>query len=540
MIASICLFLRNNHIPLFYSVITPKNKALKLIVQFLKQHIDTCIAAALAFYFVLLLTQHGGIGISPDSIMYTSVARNLTLGNGFLQFDGKPLTMFPVAFPYFLHLIMLLTQQDIVVVAPYLTAILFAGNVCIAGYILENASMKNRIYKNVVLLLLITNPALLEVYTMLWSETLFIFLVMLFIVVQQRYIHHADFKNLLFAAVIAGIAAITRYAGITVIATGCFLLLFATHSNWTKRWMHTILFGCISSSFLCINLLSNVLQSGYLTGKRLPADTSFIENMQLYGNVLAGWLGSNHPSMLYALLLGILLIIITGIYLYTAIVHQKKEIGFTVIAEAFLLIYVLFIILSSTFSNYDDINNRLLAPVAIPFFLIICAGIHQMINASQKSSRTTMILAGLLALFAFIGNLNNGYTTLKNNHEAGIGGYAEDYWQSSDILHFLKTSPFTDTATIPLYSNDYAAIYYFTGKKVKTLPELTHENELNVFLQTNALYVIWLNSGDNPDLIEHNEINKVKQCILMHTFSDGIIYKCIPLNKPFVQKDSIP
>ncbi|NIM35775.1 MAG: hypothetical protein GTN67_10480, partial [Hydrotalea flava] len=184
---------------------------MKLIVQFLKQHIDTCIAAALAFYFVLLLTQHGGIGISPDSIMYTSVARNLTLGNGFLQFDGKPLTMFPVAFPYFLHLIMLLTQQDIVVVAPYLTAILFAGNIYIAGYILENARMKNRIYKNVILLLLITNPALLEVYTMLWSETLFIFLVMLFIVVQQRYMHHADFKNLLFAAVIAGFAAITRY-----------------------------------------------------------------------------------------------------------------------------------------------------------------------------------------------------------------------------------------------------------------------------------------------------------------------------------------
>lgn len=517
-----------------------KSNLLKRIIPFLQQHIDTCIAAVMGFYFVLLLTQHGGIGISPDSIMYTSVARNLTLGNGFLQFDGKPLTMFPVAFPYFLHIIMLLTRHDIVLVAPYLTATLFAANICLAGYILEKVQLQNRISKNIVLLLLITNPALLEVYTMLWSETLFIFLVMLFMVAQQCYLQKTDFKHLLPVAIIAGIASITRYAGITLIATGCFIILFASQGSLKKRWIQTILFGCISSSFLCINLFSNFLQSGYLTGKRLPADTSFPDNMQLYGNVLAGWVGSDNPSMLIAVILGVLVILMTGIYLYMAIVHQKNKIGFITIAESFLLIYVLFILASSTFSNYDDINNRLLAPVAIPFFLVLGAGMPQLMNMKKKLYLFILVLAALLAIFALTGNIHNDTIALQNNRDAGIGGYAEDYWKESPILHFLQSTPFADTATLPRYSNDNAAIYYFTGKKVKTLPELTHQTELNIFLQTKALYVIWLNSGANPDILEDNELYKVKKCIPMHTFSDGVIYLCTPLHEPDFQKDSIP
>jgi len=509
---------------------------LKKLLPLFRQ-LDSIIAAILGFYFVQALTRHGGIGVSPDSIMYTSVARNLTQGNGFLQFDAKPLTMFPVAFPYFLHIIMLISGKDIIPIAPIVTGLLFAATILLAGFIIEKAIPKYRIIKIIALLLIITNPALLEVFSMLWSETLFIFLITLFSAFQVLYLKNNTFTLLFISAIIAGIAAITRYAGITVIASGCFITFFAIPQNWKVKWIHTLLFGCISSSFLIINLLSNFLQSGYLTGKRLPADTSLLDNLQLYGSVITGWIGNDAPPLWLALLMGLLLIVASVIFLLFNVFSKNKS-SITIVsitAASFLSIYVLFILVSSTLSNYDDINNRLLSPVVIAFFTLLSIIAAKVLENKSAQFRLNIALFFILSLLALTENLTSDKTSLQNNQDAGIGGYAEDYWKDSEILYFLKTSAFADTSKIPIYSNDNAAIYYFTGKHAKTLPELTHERELDVFVESPTIYVIWLNSGANPDLIEDKELKTIKNCKPVFTFADGIIYECTPIQPPILE-----
>lgn len=513
---------------------------LKKLLPLFRQ-LDSIIAAILGFYFVQALTRHGGIGISPDSIMYTSVARNLTQGNGFLQFDAKPLTMFPVAFPYFLHIIMIISGKDIIPIAPIVTGLLFAATILLAGIIIEKAIPKYRIIKIIALLLIITNPALQEVFSMLWSETLFIFLITFFSAIQVLYLKNNTFTLLFVSAIIAGIAAITRYAGITVIASGCFISFFAINQNWKVKWIHTLLFGCISSSFLMINLLNNFLQTGYLTGKRLPADTSLLDNLQLYGSIITGWIGNDSPPLWLALLMGLLLIIVSVIFLLFNVFSKNKS-PLTIVsitAASFLSIYILFILVSSTLSNYDDINNRLLSPVVIAFFTLLSIIVVKVLQNKSAQFRLNIALFFILSLIALNGNLTSDKTALQNNRDAGIGGYAEDYWKDSEILHFLKTSAFADTSKFPIYSNDNAAIYYFTGKHAKTLPELTHERELAVFVQSPVIYVIWLNSGANPDLIEDKELKTIKNCKPIFTFADGIIYECTPIQPPILKNQDI-
>ena len=51
------------------------------ILQWLKKHGDSLIASVAGFFTIYFFTQHGGIGISPDSIAYTSAARNLIAGH---------------------------------------------------------------------------------------------------------------------------------------------------------------------------------------------------------------------------------------------------------------------------------------------------------------------------------------------------------------------------------------------------------------------------------------------------------------------------
>ena len=61
---------------------------------------------------------------------------------------------------------------------------------------------------------------------MLWSETLFILLSLLFFVAFTKYLNSHTLRSLMGAAVIAAFAFVTRYAGITLLLTGGFLLLF--------------------------------------------------------------------------------------------------------------------------------------------------------------------------------------------------------------------------------------------------------------------------------------------------------------------------
>ena len=84
----------------------------------LKKNYDSLIAAAIGFIAILMFTHYGGIGISPDSIMYTSVARNINAGKWLLGYDEKPMVLFPVLYPIFLGLVMFITRLDVIIVAP--------------------------------------------------------------------------------------------------------------------------------------------------------------------------------------------------------------------------------------------------------------------------------------------------------------------------------------------------------------------------------------------------------------------------------------
>jgi len=119
-----------------------------------------------------------------------------------------------------------------------------------SGWILSRFVAHSRIYKWLILIAIILSPALLEIYSFLWSETLFILEVMLFILAYHHYIKSHSTQTLLFAALIAAISCITRYAGVTLIGTGGLLLLLDNKLNVPKKIKHICLFTLTSFSLL--------------------------------------------------------------------------------------------------------------------------------------------------------------------------------------------------------------------------------------------------------------------------------------------------
>src|SRR5258708_26716595 len=90
---------------------------------------------------------------------------------------------------------------------------------------MEHFLQRSKWYKRAMLSCIVLSPALLEVYSMLWSETIFILLFLLFVIAMHNYFISYSRRALIVAALIAAAAAVTRYAGITIVGTGGLLLL---------------------------------------------------------------------------------------------------------------------------------------------------------------------------------------------------------------------------------------------------------------------------------------------------------------------------
>ena len=307
------------------------------IPRYLK-NVDSLIAAFIGFYAIYLYTKYSGVGISPDSLMYASTATNLQAHGSLLTFNKTPITFFPVFYPSFLAVIQLITRVDPISAGAMINASLFALVVFTSGWIMSKFISHSVIYKWLILAAIILSPGLLEIYSFLWSETLFILEILLFIIAYWKYLQTHSMRALVFVAVITAISCITRYAGVTIIGTGGLMLLLDNQLTIKKKISHTLIFGFISISLLVGNLIMNRINTGLSTGTREPSITSFAQNMYYFGTVICDWGSLNKDTYPFAILIGaVILIALIGMLLFKAFKGQINS--YENIVIAFAIVY---------------------------------------------------------------------------------------------------------------------------------------------------------------------------------------------------------
>jgi hypothetical protein len=492
-----------------------------------ENNIDSLIAALAGFILVLLFTRHGGTGISPDSIAYTSAARNFIDGNGFTDYTGQPLVLFPLFYPFFLSVMMFVTQYDIISIAPFLNALLFATVIFVSGTIMNRFKYSTIWYKRIVLAIITVSPSLIEIYTMLWSETLFILLTLIFILYFQQYLQTHKTVSLIKAAIVAAIAFDTRYAGITLVATGCLLLLFDKNLNWKRKFTSASVFTLTGISLLSINLIRNATEQGLITGTRQKGVTPLINNIGYSGNVLSDWIAFRTDTHLFFEILAIGVMILFVVFFIRNIRHWKAYYTYENIAVAFFIVYVSFIVVSSTISRYEKINNRLLGPAFIAFVWISSCQLPKWQSyLPHRRLKQIFILFSMGVAFLLIGS----YVAINTNNlswmkETGIPGYSEESWTNSHIVHYLqKHHEIFETDTIEIYSNHNQVVYFLTGYNTETVPERAYKKDVAEFTASNPCYLIWFLNDSNPNLLTLKDIRQLKHMKLLHGFRDGAIF----------------
>src|ERR1700761_2095496 len=156
------------------------------MTRYLK-YIDLIVFPIAGFIAVYLFTKYSGIGVSPDSIMYTSAARNWNAHGSLITFNNTPITDFPVFYPVFLGLELFITGIDPIKAGPILNGLLFAATILLSRRAINRFVPCSIVYRWLMLTAIVLSPALLEVYTFLWSETLFILVILFFIVAARQY-----------------------------------------------------------------------------------------------------------------------------------------------------------------------------------------------------------------------------------------------------------------------------------------------------------------------------------------------------------------
>ena len=494
--------------------------------SFFNKHIDRLFAAAAGFFIIYLLTRHSGIGVCPDGMVYSTAAQNICANGNFADYTHNAVVEFPAFYPFFLGAITLLTGLKPFAFAPILNALLFALIIYISGYIIDQFSYPSKWYSRAILSCIVLSPGLLEVYSMVWSETLFILWLLLFMIIMHRYFQSHSRKILILAAVIASLATVTRYAGVTIIGTGAILLLLDMKLPFRRKLADLLIFSAISPLLLIVNLARNHAVNGTLTGNREKSLTPLRTNLHDVGSVFYDWLPFFNETYGGAGWLAVFLITALAILCLWQLVRYRRLTTYENIAAGFSLFYLLFMVVTASISRFETLNSRFLSPAFIPL-LWSCS--YWIVPLSRRTSRSNKkwltILGGVLFLSFQYGQLAADYETWDGVKDAGIPGYTENQWKYSEtVLYVQKDSlPFKKGYTI--YSNAYDAIYFFTGRPGKFLPTKEFLPGVQEFLNDPQCYLVWFDDGDNPDLLSLDFIIRIKKMKLLRQFNDGAIYE---------------
>ncbi|SHI95389.1 4-amino-4-deoxy-L-arabinose transferase [Desulfatibacillum alkenivorans DSM 16219] len=237
---------------------------------------------------VLAGTADYGPGMSPDSTSYVECARHLLDGEGF-QTGWGLYVRWPPLFPIFLAGLGLL-GLDVMDVSRFFNAACFGLIVFFAHRLLaRELKFPYLVFTGAVTVLLF--EPLLKSSMMVLSEPLYTLLTVFFVMSIHAYTKTQTYNRAAWAGFVTGMAALTRYYGVSLILCGGLIIFLRSHElRWKSVMGRGGAFGLIASLPLGAWLLRNFLQTGSLAGPRGTNPYGFVEIIEFLSGSLTGFI----------------------------------------------------------------------------------------------------------------------------------------------------------------------------------------------------------------------------------------------------------
>ena len=446
-----------------------------LHLRFTSKSVLTVSLIVLAVLGALLvgLSTRWGIGCSPDSVFYISLARSLQAGEGYRGLYGVPRTEWPPLYPSLLALAGL-TGPDPQAAARWINAGRMLANVLLVGLILRQHT---RLWWMPLLgaWLTLTSVDLLTIHSMAWSEPLFIVLSLVALALMAAYAQRQSCSLLLAAAAATAAATLTRYAGLSLVATGVTVAALLTRAKLARRVARCAMFAVPASvPFLCW-MIRNALVAGKTTGRTLRYHPMTLLDVQIGLKTVSLWFLPHWvplPVKIAAVLAA------AGALIFTAIVVTRTpreprplqsapcrskllevmaiSLGFSIA----LLVFTLFFI-----ERHMVLRLRQMAPF-FPIALLSALIVGDRLLGEPKRLRplkTAWIAVLILAALWFPNRAGWWISWIRGE---GLG-LSRRKWRESELIEHIKQ---LDPA-VPLFSTGRRIVYYHTGRVPTRIPD---------------------------------------------------------------------
>ena len=471
---------------LYYYLFTNMNHFNPRLASFL-----TLILIAVIGTLLVLKATPEGLGISDDSIAYIAGARSMLAGNGYREAwleSNQPVTHFPPGFSSVLAFFGLF-GFDPLRGTRFVNALLFGINAGLLGILVWR--MTPSLTAGLVIAgLFIANSDMLRVHVVAMSEPLFIFLSLLSFWNFDLYFERppstvgksivGEWWWLVAAGAFAGMAYLTRYAGLALVATFVAALL-VLRTSWRKRFTSIGIFllgflpfafgWALRNRFVAENATNRTFAWHPITAENIKLGlrtfSEFFIPVESWRMVIFKQTGV--VSTMIIIILGAVFIWTlrqTWIYMtrsprfphgHRSDREAREVISFT--TGLYIFAYLASIFASMTmFDAATKFKLRILAPVFVGLLILMVAfGIWM-----RKNYRPFVIVATLLA---FALSIYKQSITFAHWSQGGIG-YASFQWYDSDAMAYLREL----SDDVGIYTNEPAAVYLYVGRGARVLP----------------------------------------------------------------------
>lgn len=504
--------------------------------MFNKNKLLIVFASIVAFIIVVLSTHNYGAGISPDSVGYIAIARNLIAGTGFVNYDSIPVVEWPPLYPALLAFIGRIFVQDPLAFVNILNAIIFSLIVYVGGRLAFKHMPSSPIFAIVGTLAILFSPILFKVSVMAWSEPLFILFVALSILVANSYIEKKDIVSLILLSLLVALSCLTRYIGISLVLWGSLIILFFNKNRVKSGIVHLSLFLFISILPLGLWLARNYIVSSTFFGARASAVFTLSQNITSVFDNLLGWyiFGGIADHRAILIFVSVAVGFFAGLSYKISWQSVKVSLQETSPMILFAIVYTAFLVILSTTTAYDQIDYRLLSPIYLPFTLVILTIIYAYVTPYKKRFSNVIVNSFLLICIAgwLIYPIYSTLVDAANFSHAGLR-YSSKGWVDSQTIHYLLQNPKLESECT-IYSNDPDAIYILTHLVVKITPAKTEYNSLEKandisklrgsWPKENNVCLVWFDLTKREYMFTSDELQTAANLSPIVRLQDGVVY----------------
>lgn len=504
------------------------------------------VPAVVAMSLALVATS-SSVGLSADSVCYISAARELAAGHGLVIPWGSvqpiPLNLWPPLFPAVLAGLNLV-GLDPVCSARWLNSFAFGATVLLIGVFIRSGT--GSLWLAVCCAsLLTTSGNMLGTHAMAWSEPLFLLCGFsgLFLLARDT----SKNKNLRWvaAAGLLGLAALTRYAGVSLVLAGTASLLFGS-GRFRDRARKAASLAILAAIPLAGWMIWNVTQGRSSTTRVLGWHPHFSQIFSHASGVIGQLL---LPARLLSRTTGVLVTLLASGCVVALTIHARRSSDFdattprmTMRAKSCWLLglviacYATFYLAAGTLFDpaidFRDVRHML--PVLLACFLLAVLGGYTMWEAAgRRRSVAAMVFVGCCGLlFVLSPRIVNKSLQLSRNSGSGGEGFHDKKWRASPTIAAVHDLP----RNVKLYSNAPDAIYILTHRNSVRMPrkdawKQASQNDLKASFERirrdieNGALIVFLKRlawrGESPDAED------LKQCLPLRAVvdtPDGTIY----------------